>query len=298
MSDKNQIEKSITDFLEGLKSLKRYSDLTIVSYRHTLKELSESLAAQGVDRTGAIQLRNLKLFFRQLRELCSRTTLARKAATTRSFLRYLYQNELIDCNLYDLLPAPAVKKRLPSIYSESEFEKALAAIRADESLTDYEKVLTVCIIDLLYGCGLRVSELCSIKKGDVRVAKREILITGKGNKQRIVPIGAKTLKSLEEYLTLSSASVAELLVDEKNTPIYPRMVQRLTFKYMSMVSEAGRKSPHVFRHSAATHMLDNGADLNATKEFLGHESLSTTQIYTHVSVERLKSVYKQSHPKS
>jgi site-specific recombinase XerD len=270
----------------------------LVSYRHTLEELFSFLQAESVNEPEKIALRHLKLFLRHLRETCGKTTLARKAATVRSFLRFLYQNELIDENLYDLLPAPAVKKKLPSIYTEAEFTKALDLINCDEALSNYEKKLFICIIDLLYGCGLRVSELCSISRSALHLAKREILITGKGNKQRIVPIGEKTMKSIQEYLAVRVTNSTNVLLSEKGVPVYPRQVQRLTYKYMSQVSEAGRKSPHVFRHSAATHMLDNGADLNATKEFLGHESLSTTQIYTHVSVERLKSVYKQSHPKS
>lgn len=298
MSERNQIGLAVDDFLNGLKTLKKYSDLTLVSYRHTLQELETFLAAENIAVPDALQLRHLKLFLRHLRETCGRTTLARKAATLRSFLRYLYQNELINENLYDLLPAPGVKKKLPSIYTEDEFTRALALINGDESLSHFEKKLFVCIIDLLYGCGLRVSELCSIPLSALHIARKEILITGKGNKQRIVPIGDKTMNSLKAYLEVRVAASPLVLVNEKGNPVYPRQVQRLTYKYMAQVSEAGRKSPHVFRHSAATHMLDNGADLNATKEFLGHESLSTTQIYTHVSVERLKSVYKQSHPKS
>ena len=172
------------------------------------------------------------------------------------------------------------------------------AVNSDLTLTSYNKKLIICIFDLLYGCALRISELCELDVDNFHRSKNELLVIGKGNKQRIVPIGSKTLINLESYIIGRNGENTKLLNMENGVPIYPRYVQRITLKYMSRVSEVGRKSPHIFRHSAATHMLDNGADLNATKEFLGHESLSTTQIYTHVSIERLKSVYKQSHPKS
>jgi integrase/recombinase XerC len=156
------------------------------------------------------------------------------------------------------------------------------------------------IFEILYGCALRVSELCNIKYSDLDVAKSQIRVLGKGNKTRVVPIGEKSLVVLKEYLDLNPVnSHSDYLIRNKNNQkIYPRFVHRIVNKYLSLVTDIKKKSPHVLRHSAATHMLDNGADLMAVKDILGHENLSTTQIYTHVSIERLKSTYKKSHPKS
>ncbi len=293
-----EIKSSISEFLIYLKDFKRCSILTLVSYKHTLELLLLFLESVNVTVTTEINLKLVRIFIRVQNERVDRPTLIRIMSTIRSFLKYLYQFKHINENIYDLLHNPSAKLKLPMIYSEKEFISAINIITSDESLTDYNKKLMVCIFDLLYGCALRISELCSLNINDLHLSKNELIVIGKGNKQRIVPIGSKTLINLDRYISARNASNTKLLNMENGMPVYPRYIQRFTLKYMSRVSEAGRKSPHIFRHSAATHMLDNGADLNATKEFLGHESLSTTQIYTHVSIERLKSVYKQSHPKS
>jgi site-specific recombinase XerD len=151
-----------------------------------------------------------------------------------------------------------------------------------------------------YGCALRVSELCNLNYGDLDLKRKTLRVKGKGSKVRIVPVGDKSIEIIKKYLQKNNYlnNNDPLIKTRGGKRIYPRLVQRLTNKYLSKVSDIKKKSPHVLRHSAATHMLDNGADLRAVKEILGHENLSTTQIYTHVSVERLKSTYKKSHPKS
>ena len=155
------------------------------------------------------------------------------------------------------------------------------------------------IIELLYGCALRVSELCNLNYGDVNISSKTVRILGKGNKVRITPIGDKSIIVLNEYLSDKNLNSKDpLLIDRNGKRIYKRMVHRIVNKHLGKVSDLEKKSPHVLRHSAATHMLDNGADLRAVKEILGHENLSTTQIYTHVSIERLKTAYKKAHPKS
>jgi site-specific recombinase XerD len=156
------------------------------------------------------------------------------------------------------------------------------------------------IFELLYGSALRVSELCNLNRADIDLERKTLRVTGKGNKIRIVPIGEKSIETLSNYLSkFPIKSLNEPLIEtKKGGRIYPRLVHRIVNKYLALVTDIKKKSPHVLRHSAATHMLDNGADIMAVKEILGHENLSTTQIYTHVSIERLKSTYKKSHPKS
>jgi len=156
------------------------------------------------------------------------------------------------------------------------------------------------IFEILYGCAIRVDELCKLNYGDLDLKEQTLKVFGKGSKMRIVPVGEKSVEVINKYLKLKAFDVptVPLFTNRKGKRIYQRFVHRLVNKYLSRVTDLKKKSPHVLRHSAATHMLDNGADLKAVKEILGHESLSTTQIYTHVSVERLKSTYKRSHPKS
>ena len=171
-------------------------------------------------------------------------------------------------------------------------------VLADEAEDEPERVKV--IFELLYGCALRVSELCDLNFGDLDIKNRTLRVKGKGSKIRIVPVGHKSIKLIQEYLNITNQqnSNEPLIKTKGGNRIYPRFVYRIINKYLSKVTDIKKKSPHVLRHSAATHMLDRGADLRAVKELLGHENLSTTQIYTHVSVERLKSTYKKSHPKS
>ncbi|MGA7837343.1 MAG: tyrosine-type recombinase/integrase, partial [Ignavibacteriaceae bacterium] len=149
-------------------------------------------------------------------------------------------------------------------------------------------------------CALRVDELCKLNNVDLDLKEKIIKVKGKGNKTRIVPVGNKSLEIIKQYLLLkdNNGGKEALIIKLKGGRIYPRYVYRIVNKYLTRVTDIKKKSPHILRHSAATHMLDNGADLRAVKEILGHENLSTTQIYTHVSVERLKSAYKKAHPKS
>jgi len=169
---------------------------------------------------------------------------------------------------------------------------------ANESEDD--PFLVIAIFELLYGCSLRVSELCELKVGDLDFKRGTLRVFGKGSKVRIVPIGDKSIEIIEAYLNFNPRkNMKSPLITLKNgKKLYPKFVYRIVNKYLGKVTDIKKKSPHILRHSSATHMLDRGADLRAVKEILGHENLSTTQIYTHVSIERLKEAYKKSHPKS
>ncbi|MBI2418586.1 MAG: tyrosine-type recombinase/integrase [Ignavibacteriales bacterium] len=180
---------------------------------------------------------------------------------------------------------------------KNDFVRVLESIEMTDT-TMYNKILYKLIFELLYGCSLRVSELCSIKTGDFETGKGFLRVHGKGAKTRITPVGAQALTLLKQFLIIRQAGTSILLVHENGKPVNARFVQRLTQKYLGSVTELTKKSPHILRHSSATHMLDNNADIIAIQKILGHENLSTTQIYTRVSIERLKSVYKKTHPKS
>jgi site-specific recombinase XerD len=223
-------------------------------------------------------------------------SILRNLASLRGLFKYAYHQEHIDTNPAAYLRGPKAPRKLPEILSTDAILKTYEF--ADKKNED--SLLIKAIIELLYGCAIRVDELCKLNRGDLDLKAKTLKVWGKGSKVRIVPVGDKSIKIIQEYLNEKEyRSIKEpLLINKKGNRIYPRFVHRIVNKYLSYVSDIKKKSPHTLRHSAATHMLDNGADLKAVKEILGHENLSTTQIYTHVSIERLKSTYKKAHPKS
>ena len=217
-------------------------------------------------------------------------------AALRSLFKFAFQNDLINENPLLLIKNPKSKRKLPEVISNDTLPKIFNAVDEIEAKPE---LITV-IFELLYGSALRVSELCNLKYKDYNDNKGQLVVLGKGSKARIVPVGEKASLAIKTYLNMNPVTSKDeyLIRTKKNDKLYPRLVHRIVNKYLSKVSDIKKKSPHILRHSAATHMLDNGADLRAVKEILGHENLSTTQIYTHVSIERLKSTYKKSHPKS
>jgi site-specific recombinase XerD len=222
-------------------------------------------------------------------------SVSRKLASIRGFFKYAYKLNYIEVNPACFISNPKFGRKLPEVIPQEIILNAYKEIDKDQKNAKLYKV----IIELLYGCALRVSELCNLNFGDINILSKTVRILGKGNKVRIVPIGGKSIIVLNEYLSDKNFdSKNALLIDNNEKRIYPRMVYTIVSKCLAKVCDLEKKSPHVLRHSAATHMLDNGADLRAVKEILGHENLSTTQIYTHVSIERLKNAYKKAHPKS
>jgi len=223
-------------------------------------------------------------------------SIGRKLASIRGLFKFAFQNEYSETNPAAYLKNPKTSRKLPEITSTESILKIYQL--ADEA--EENPALIKVIFELLYGCALRVSELCNLNFSDIDLSSNILKVKGKGSKERIVPVGDKSIPVIKQYLgSTEHISYNEpLLKTKRGNRIYPRFVYRIINKYLSKVTDIKKKSPHILRHSAATHMLDNGADLRAVKEILGHENLSTTQIYTHVSVERLKKTYKKSHPKS
>jgi site-specific recombinase XerD len=223
-------------------------------------------------------------------------SITRKLSALRSFFKFAYKEELINHNPTSLIKNPKTSKKLPEITSPENILKIYEL--ANESEDD--PFLVIAIFELLYGCSLRVSELCKLKVSDLDFKQGTMRVFGKGSKVRIVPVGDKSIEIIEAYLNFNPRkNIKSPLITLKNgKKLYPKYVYRIVNKYLSKVTDIKKKSPHILRHSSATHMLDRGADLRAVKEILGHENLRTTQIYTHVSIERLKEAYKKSHPKS
>lgn len=291
------LKNAIDNYVSDLTNVKRYSDHTVRAYNTDLLHFYNYCEDYQKINIDQISEKLIKTYLMMLSESdYSMKSISRKLASIRGLFKFAYSNNFIEFNPTLNISNPKSERKLPEIINEETIDKLYSVIekRAKDSK------LVKCIIELLYGCALRVSELCGLNYINVDLVQNTVRVLGKGNKTRIVPIGNKSKIIIKEYIagkTFRNSNDA-FLVNKNGRRIYSRMVHRLVNKYLSMVTDIKKKSPHIFRHSAATHMLDRGADLKAVQEFLGHENLSTTQIYTHVSIERLKSTYKKSHPKS
>jgi integrase/recombinase XerC len=290
------IKEIYSEYINEIRNIKRYSQNTIISYSEDLKCFIDFCEEKSKIDVTNITEKVIKSYLMILSESgLKKISVSRKLASIRGFFKYAYKLNYININPTSFILNPKSSRTLPEVASEEIILNSLKEIDKDEKNAKLYKL----IIELLYGCALRVSELCNLNFGDIDIRSKTIRILGKGNKVRIVPIGEKSINTLQEYLSCKNQNSKDpLLVNKEGIRIYPRMVRRVVDKYLGKVSDLKKKSPHVLRHSAATHMLDNGADLRAVKEILGHENLSTTQIYTHVSIERLKTAYKKAHPKS
>jgi site-specific recombinase XerD len=290
------VEKVTEEYLQYLKSVKRYSGNTVKSYRADLEGFSSYCNEHSKKQISEISEKFIKSYLMVLSETgIERKSISRKISSIKGLIKFAYINEYIISNPVSAITGPKVKRKLPEVASVASILDAYKEIEKDENPEEVKA-----IFEILYGCAIRVDELCKLNYGDLNLKEKTLRVFGKGSKTRIVPVGEKSAVVIREYLDSKKfKSISNPLFLTKNGKrIYPRLVHRLVNKYLSLVTDLKKTSPHVLRHSAATHMLDNGADLNAVKEILGHENLSTTQIYTHVSVERLKSAYKKSHPKS
>lgn len=282
--------------------VKRYSQHTLLSYRIDLKQfedfISERFGAMGMEVADSPMVRT---WFAELMDAgIARSTFNRKRSTLRSAYKYMVSSGIIEKSPMDKLAAVKKDKRLP-VYVE---EDKIGQLLDPENFTgDFEDLRDLFMLELLYGTGMRLSELISLKHSDVDETRCLITITGKGNKQRIIPVMQRILDVYSCYEREKSQKFGEhqgrwVFVTNKGAQLYPRFVYRRVNHYLGKVTTRARRSPHVMRHSFATHMLNRGADLNAIKELLGHASLAATQVYTHNTIEQIKQVYKQAHPKA
>jgi integrase/recombinase XerC len=230
----------------------------------------------------------------------SAATMARKIATLRSFYRWLEKNSAIESNPMTLIRTPRQKKRLPKAIDVEQVEKLLSAPNDKTLLGARDRA----IMETLYSTGIRVSELVGINFGDIDETGQAIVIRGKGRKERIVPLGTHAMAAIAHYLNIlqnnnvANESADPLFINKHTTRLSTRSVRRKVSKYLEQVGLDPSISPHTLRHSFATHLLDNGADLRSVQELLGHQSLSTTQVYTHLTTKRMRESYDQSHPRA
>ena len=298
------MEKIVRGYLEYLEIERNYSAHTILSYETDLLSLVQFLRREGIDSFNKVHKESLRAFIGSLLdEGFSQRSAARKIASMRSFFKYLRRQKIIDGNPALVLITPKIGKRLPSFLDEESVQRLL--LSPDLNTTNGKR--DTAILELFYSTGIRLSELIGLNVGDLKHDEGLIKVRGKGRKERIIPVGRKALMAIDDYRKGEKelSAKANIKLDERplfmikgERRLYPQAVGRMVRKYIGVVSEIEKKSPHVLRHSFATHLLNHGADLRAVKELLGHESLSTTQVYTHVSSTRMKKVYEDAHPKA
>ena len=290
----------ISAFITYLTLEKNYSKHTIIAYQNDLNSFS-LFCKNTFDQD---EIRNVH--YTQIRSWIvdlvsqgvSNNTINRKISTLKSFYKFLQKTKQIDLNPLIKHKALKVEKRIQNPFSESEITKVISLL---EEKDDFVSVRNRLIVELLYSTGMRRGELISIQLSDVALSGKLIKVIGKRNKERFVPLLASIIKTIERYLELRKEVVTTsrfLFITEKGNKLYETFVYRVVNSYFSNVSTKEKKSPHLLRHSFATHLLNEGADLNSVKELLGHASLASTQVYTHNSVEKMKKVYNQAHPRS
>jgi len=292
----------VNEFLTYLSVEKRYSKHTTVSYRNDLSNLSEYLlttyefstpefATYPMLRSWIVTLVDQEMMPK---------TINRKIACLRSFYHFLQKKEVISKDPTLKIRALKVKKSLPVFVEEDNMIKLLDQVEFDDS---FDATRDKLVLELLYGTGIRLSELIGLKTADVNLFQKTIKVLGKGNKERIIPIHDTFITLSKEYSNKKKSESFEnnnafFIVTNNGEQVYPMFIYRLVKKYLDQITTVDKRSPHVLRHTFATHLLNKGADLNAIKDLLGHTSLAATQVYTHNSIDKLKAIFDQAHPKS
>jgi integrase/recombinase XerC len=294
----------VRSFLEYLETERNFSPHTLRSYAADLHQFLSSMRRRKIASLDQVDKSVLRAYLGSLlADGLSRRSVARKIACLRSFFRYAKRRHLTISNPTLTLVSPKLEKRLPSFLDERTTARMFDAVDTATPRGRCEAAM----LELFYSTGIRLSELVNLDLADVDLRNATVKVTGKGSKERILPLGRKALAALRIYLEdrsqfgrqpPSEESEPSFFLTPKGRRFYPEGVARIVKRHIAKVSEVEKKSPHVIRHSFATHLLNRGADLRAVKELLGHESLSTTQVYTHVSTERMKKVYRQAHPKA
>ncbi|MCB0430179.1 MAG: tyrosine-type recombinase/integrase [Flavobacteriales bacterium] len=289
-------------FLSYLQIEKRYSPRTLVSYHKDLNQFSSFLDSTfGVlDLTDVNHMMVRSWLANLAGQQMTAATINRKISTLKSFYKYMHREGLVKVNPMQKVVSPKKPKRIPEYLETEQVEK----IWSDTDFGDgFEGARDRLILEIFYGTGMRLSELLGLKDGDVDYFNGSLKVLGKRNKERIIPITKDLSALIKDYVTIRNQTfpgdkLPALLVTAKGAPLYSKFVYNLVNRVLSEVTTRQKRSPHVLRHTFATHLLNAGADLNAIKELLGHAGLAATQVYTHNTVEKLKSVYKQAHPRA
>lgn len=299
----NTLERSLQLFVEYLQIEKNYSKYTIDYYQRDIREFFLFMNEQAITSLERVEYSDTRLYVTELtnRKLAKKS-ISRKISCLRSFYKFLMRENLTQDNPFTLLSLPKKEKRLPRFMYEKEMDALFASIDTGTLLGKRNMAL----VELLYATGIRVSECCSVELSDLDFSLSTVLAHGKGKKDRYIPFGRHASEALQDYIHTARAELikktsrphAFLFVNQRGTPLTPRGVRYILTHLIEDASLSSSLHPHMLRHSFATHLLNNGADLRSVQELLGHASVQSTQVYTHVTKERLKDVYKNSHPRA
>ena len=288
------------EFLSYLRFEKRYSANSIESYTSDLTQYSTFCIDSGTSDLD-LDHKLIRMWIVSLLEKgISTRSVNRKLSTLKIFSKFLIREGILKSNPLDKVLKPKMNKRIPSFVDEIRLNDILDTF---EFGNDYSGIRNQIIIEILYQTGIRRSELIGLKTSSVDVDENNLKVKGKRNKERIIPINHQLTKRIKDYLELKEktfpvSNSESLLLTANGLPLYPKLVYRLVNGFLKMVTTLEKKSPHLLRHTFATHLLNKGADINAIKELLGHANLSATQIYTHNKFEKLKDIYQQAHPRA
>ncbi|MDI1353725.1 MAG: tyrosine-type recombinase/integrase [bacterium] len=294
------VEGAVSGFYSYLNFQRRFSPLTTKNYQSDLQQffnfLNSELPGYSLQ---SISYQHIRGFIADLMNKgLSAVSVNRKISTLKSFFKYLLKNQLIENNPTQKIQGPKKPKRLPVFLDESQIEKVFSGMTFEPGFEGQRDKL---IIDILYQTGLRRAEILGLKESDINLYDLQLKVLGKRNKERIIPFSLALKRSLQAYLDAKKElglKNPHLLVTLKDSPLSPQKISIIVKTILGAVTTSKKKSPHVLRHTFATHLLNNGADINAVKELLGHSSLSATQIYTHNTIDKLKKSYNQAHPRS
>jgi len=286
----------ITDFQKYIDSEKRFSIHTVTSYTTDLNQFILFLSQEyNIDNITEVSFQIVRSWISSLLEKgLTPRSVNRKISTLKTYFNFLLKKEVISESPMQKVISPKTSKRLP-VYIEQDKMDALLNEEMFEATFEGERDRM--ILALFYATGIRLSELVNLKKKDVDSINNQIKVLGKRNKERIIPLSNNTIEFLVKFIEKNTVS-QYLFTSFGGKQLYPKKVYRIVKKYISMISTKDKISPHVLRHTFATHMLNNGADINAIKELLGHANLSATQVYTHNTIDKLKNIYQQAHPRA
>ena len=291
---------SIESFMLTLEKERNFSLHTIKAYKNDLNRfnyfLNNTLRRKKLAKINRNDIR--KFLAEEYDNGYSSKTVARRLATIKSYFKYLVKTELIQENISIHINSPKVPKKLPNFVDKNLIDTLMKTPSLDTHIGIRDRA----VLELFYSTGMRLSELVNMNIGDFEINKKLIRVIGKGNKERMIPYGRTAESAIKNYLKIRNLSLKPafakkpLFVNNSEKRISKRTIQRRMNNYIKLVADGKRIGPHLLRHTFATHLLDNGADIRAVKDLLGHSSLSSTQIYTHVSIEKLKKDYTQAHP--
>jgi integrase/recombinase XerC len=290
----------LEDFLNHLRFERRYSEHTIHAYQNDLEQFAQYLVSQfDAPALNMISASFVRSWLAEMKgEKISSRSINRKISTLKSFFKYLLKTGAVLQSPMGSIVSPRTNKRLPVYVEKKDMEQLFAYMEFSD---DWKGRTQRLVLLLFYSTGMRLSELIQLKHAQIDSANNQLKVLGKGNKERILPIATSLMEQLVAYKNerpILADKTVQLFVTEKGTPLNTRVVYAFVNACLKQVTTIEKKSPHVLRHSFATHLMNNGADINAVKELLGHSSLAATQIYTHNTIEQLKAVYKKAHPKA